>query len=152
MSTRDLGKLSLRTLGRINEMEGKEPYASQKEFNERIVHYRDVPLVELAPGGDSHLVAAENITVSFLTMEPNSCFTIHRHESEQVMIVVSGECDEIVEGKLYHLKEGDVIILPSNVEHGAYICDKRCEVIDIFSPSREDLVAKLKKVYRSVSP
>ena len=127
-------------------MERKEPYASQEEFNRRVVHYLDVPLVELVSGSNSHLVSAENITVSFLTMDPNSYFTTHRHESEQVMIVVDGECDEIVEGKLYHLEKGDVIILPSNIEHGAYISDRGCQAIDIFSPPRKDLVAKLKKL------
>jgi len=130
-------------------MERKEPYASQEEFSKRVTHYPDVPLVELVPGSNSHIVSAENITVSFLTMDPNTHFAPHRHESEQVMVVVDGECDEIVEGKLYHLKKGDVIILPSNIPHGAYIPDKGCKAIDIFSPPRKDLVAKLQKVLSS---
>lgn len=124
----------------------KEPYASQEEFSERVVHYPDVPLVELTAGSNSHIVSVENITVSFLTMDPDSYFPPHHHEPEQVMIVMDGECDEIVEGKLYHLKKGDVIILPSNIEHGAYISDKGCNAIDIFSPPREDFVTKLREV------
>ena len=127
-------------------MERKETYASQEEFNKRVVRYLDVPLVELVPGSNSHLVAAENITVSFLTMNPNTYFSVHHHESEQVMIVVDGEIDEIVEGKLYHLTKGDVIILPPNIKHGGYIGDKGCQAIDIFSPPRWDLVAKLKEL------
>ncbi len=130
-------------------MERKEPYASQEEFSKRVTHYPDVPLVELVPGSNSHIVSAENITVSFLTMAPNSYFAPHRHESEQVMVVVDGECDEIVDGKLYHLKKDDVLILPSNIEHGAYISDKGCKAIDIFSPPRKDIVAKLQKVLSS---
>lgn len=125
-------------------MEGKEPYADQEEFNKRVVHYLDVPSVELAPGSNSHLIFAENVTVSFITMSPNSYFATHRHEPEQVMIVVDGECDEIVDGKLYHLKKGDVLILPSNIKHGAYVSDRGCKAIDVFSPPRKDLVAKLK--------
>ena len=124
----------------------KEPYASQAEFNQRITRYEDIPLVELVPGSNSHIVSAKNITVSFLTMAPNSYFELHHHESEQIMIVVDGECDEIIEGKLYHVKKGDVIILPSNMEHGGYISDKGCQAIDIFSPPRDDMVAKLKSV------
>jgi len=129
-------------------MKRKEPYASQEEFHKRVDHYPDIPLVELVPGSNSHIVPAENITVSFITMDPNSHFATHHHESEQVMIVVDGACDEIVEGKLYHLEKGDVIILPSNIEHGAYISDRGCQAIDIFSPPRKDLVAKLEKVLR----
>lgn len=127
-------------------MERKEPYTSQEEFNKRVAHYLDIPLVELVPGSNSHLVCAKNITVSFITMSPNITTSLHRHESEQIMIVVDGECDEIVDGKLYHLEKGDVLILPSNTEHGAYISDKGCKAIDVFSPPREDLVAKLKEL------
>ncbi|MBA7575750.1 hypothetical protein ES708_17586 [subsurface metagenome] len=127
-------------------MERKEPYASQEKFNKRVVHYSDVPFIELVPGSNSHIVSAENITVSFITMAPNSYFATHCHESEQVMIIVDGECDEIIDGELYCLKKGDVVILPSNKEHGAYISERGCKAIDIFSPLRKDLVAKLKKV------
>ena len=71
---------------------------------------------------------------------------IHRHEQEQIMIVIDGACDEIIEGKLYHLEEGDVVILHSNTEHGGYISERSCRVIDIFCPPRQDYVAKLEAV------
>jgi len=127
-------------------MERKEPYATQEEFDRRVVRYRDVPLIELVSGTKSHIVSAEKMTVSFLTMDPNCYFALHRHESEQIMLVIDGACDEIVEGKIYHLEKGDVIILPPNTEHGGYISDRGCRVIDIFSPPRQDFVAKLKAV------
>ena len=131
-------------------MERKEPYATQEEFNRRVVRYQDVPLIELAPDLNSHIVSAEKITVSFVTTEPNCHLPIHRHESEQIMIVMDGAFDFIFDGKLYHLEKGDVFIIPSNIEHGSYISDRGCRVIDIFSPPRHDLVAKLKAVKRSL--
>jgi quercetin dioxygenase-like cupin family protein len=54
------------------------------------------------------------------------------------MIVVEGEIEEIVKEKSYLLKKGNVIILPSNIEHGGRTLDSPCEIIDIFSPPRED--------------
>jgi len=130
-------------------MEKKEPYASQEEFSKRVVHYPDVPLVELAPGSNSHLVSAVNITLSFITVEPNTYFPPHHHKAEQLIIVIDGACDATVEGKLYPLKKGDVLIIPSNVEHAVYISDKGLKAIEVFSPPREDLVAKLKKALSS---
>ena len=127
-------------------MERKEPYATQEEFNRRVIRYQDVPLIELAPDLNSHIVSAEKITVSFVTTGPNCHLPIHRHESEQIMIVMDGAFDFILDGKLYHLEKGDVMIIPSNIEHGSYISDRGCCVIDIFSPPRHDLVAKLKAV------
>jgi len=130
-------------------MEKKEPYATEEEFNQRVIRYRDVPIVELFPGVKSHIVSTKRMTVNFLTEAPNSQSAIHHHESEQIMIVTDGACDMTVDGKLYHLEEGDVIILPSNLEHGTYVSDRGLRAIDVFSPPRQDIVAKLEEVKKA---
>ena len=122
-----------------------EPRATEEEFKKRIIHYPDVPLVEVAAGSRSHIVPGQNALVSFLTMSPHSHFGVHQHEAEQIMIVVDGYCDEIIEGKLYRVGKGDVIVLPPNVAHGGYALDQPCVVIDIFCPPRQDYLEKAKK-------
>ena len=129
-------------------MEKKELYATEEEFNKRVIRYRNVPIVELFPGVKSHIVSTEKVTLNFLTEAPNCQSGIHHHESEQIMIVTDGALDEIVDGKLYHLEEGDVIIIPSNLEHEAYVSDKGCRIIDVFSPPRQDIVAKLEEAMK----
>ena len=127
-------------------MEKKEPYASQEELSKRVTHYADVPVVELGPGVKVHIVSAERITVTFGTLAPSICAAVHHHENEQMMVIVDGECDFILAGKLYPMKKGDVIIVPSNTEHGAYSSEKGCQFMDIFSPPRQDFVEKLRAV------
>jgi quercetin dioxygenase-like cupin family protein len=126
-------------------MTGKEPYASEEEYKNRVTHYRDVPLTELVPGSQSHLVAGQRALVSFLTMSANSYFPPHHHEAEQIMIVIEGYMDEIIEGKLYRVKKGDVIVLPPNIEHGGRLREVDCQVIDIFSPPRQDYLEKYRR-------
>ena len=122
-----------------------ETYATDEEFNKRVVNYHDVPMTELVPDCYSHIVSGERGLVSFLTMPAQSLFPPHRHEAEQIMIVLEGSLDEIIDGKLYPVKEGDVIILPSNIEHGAQIGEADCKAIDIFVPPRQDYLEKLRK-------
>ena len=124
----------------------KEPYATEKEIKERVIHYNDIPLLELAPGSKTHLIAGEQAVLSILTMSANSYFPIHQHEAEQIMIVLEGHLEHIIDGKIYHVGKGDVVILPSNIPQGAYIGDVDCRVIDIFAPPRQDLVTKAKEV------
>ena len=122
-----------------------EVYATEEERKERVVRYSEIPTWELAPGCMSHLVAGEQAVVSFLTMPANSHFPIHQHEAEQIMIILDGYLDSIIDGKMYRAEKGDVVILPSNVPHGGHIRDVDCKVIDIFAPPRSDLVEKAKK-------
>ena len=131
------------------KMEKKEPYATQEEYSKYVIHYTDVPTLELAPGIKTHIISAEKITLSFASAEPNAQISPHRHENEQIMIVTDGAVDFIIEGKLYRVEKGDVVVLPSNTEHGAYIADKGSRVIDVFSPPRQDFVAKLEEVKKS---
>jgi len=102
----------------------------------------EIPLTELVPGCASHLLSGENMLASFLTMNAGSTFELHSHPEEQIMIVTEGYCDEVVGNKIYHLREGDVIYLPPNIKHGAFIRDVDCKAIDVFSPVRPDYKKK----------
>jgi len=130
-------------------MEKKEPHATKEEYGKYIIRYTDVPTIQLVPGIKTHIVSAEKITLSMASAEPNSQLPPHRHENEQMLIVLDGAIDFIIEGKQYHIEKGDVVVLPSNTEHGGYFTDKGAIVIDVFSPPRYDFVAKLEEVKKS---
>jgi quercetin dioxygenase-like cupin family protein len=121
----------------------KEPVASADEFRSHVIHYPNLPPVELVKGSNSRLVSGEQSMISFLKMDANSYFAPHRHPQEQIMIVLDGSCDEIIEGKRYTVKKGDVIILPPNIEHGAYIGPQDVQVIDVFGYPRSDYLLKM---------
>jgi quercetin dioxygenase-like cupin family protein len=131
-------------------MEKKEPYATQEEYYKSVVRYRNTPVMELAAGAKNYIVSSERMTVSFVTLEPNIRITPHRHEPEQMVIVNDGACDFVVDGKLYHLEEGDVLIIPSNVEHGNYSSERGLRMMEVFSPPRQDMVAKLEELKRGL--
>jgi len=131
-------------------MERKEPYATQEEFNKRIIRYRDIPAVELVPDIKAHILSSERMTAIFTFMPPNSAVPKHQHEHEQIMIIAGGECDQIIDGKLYRLKEGDVVIYASNQAHGTYVSDKGCRTIEFFAPKRQEYMDKLEAVKKSL--
>ena len=133
-------------------MAEREPYATEEEHKKRVVRYEDIPPSELAPGAMSHLVVGEQAVVSILTMPANSHFPVHRHEAEQIMIVLEGNLDHIIDGKRYRVEEGNVVVLPSNIPHGGDIGEVDCRVIDIFAPPRADLIAKAQEAYDKMGP
>lgn len=129
----------------LYSVQAKEPYASVEEYSKYIVNKDSVPWTELVPGANTHLIWGDKVMVSFITMSPWSAFPSHKHEAEQIMIVVDGYMDEMIDGKLYRVKKGDVIVIPSNMPHGGYLYDVPCVVIDVFSPVRPDYIKKTKE-------
>ena len=129
----------------ISPVQAKEPYATAGEYGKYIVNKDSVPWTELVPGANTHLVWGDRVMVSFITMAPWTSFPRHTHEAEQIMIVLDGYMDEMIDGKLYRIKKGDVIRLPSNMPHGGYLYDVPCVAIDIFAPVRPDYIDKTQK-------
>ena len=128
-----------------SKMTPKEPVANAEEFKSHVIHYPDLPPTELVKGSNSRLIAGEQSMISFLKMDAHSYFAPHHHTQEQIMIVLDGYCDEIIEGKLYRVKKGDVVILPPNIVHGAYIGDQDVQVIDVFGEVRSDYLLKMEQ-------
>ena len=104
--------------------------------------YEAVPVTALVEGSNSHLVRGSNVMLSFLTMKAGSVFELHSHPEEQIMVVLEGFCDEVIEDRIYRVGPGDVLRLPPNVRHGAFLREVDCRVIDVFSPPRTDYAAK----------
>jgi len=120
--------------------------ANESEQSATIITYARVPEVQLAPGAMSHIIAGENMTLSIASLKAGSYFPVHTHASmEQIMLVLSGELDAILDRKLYRMKPGDLIRFPAGHEHGAQMIDVDCEIVDIFSPARPDYVEKLRQ-------
>ena len=128
-----------------------EPVATPEEFKARVIHRNDLPATELVKGSNSRLVIGEQAMISFLKMDAHSYFAPHHHPQEQIMIVLEGYCDEIIDGKIFRVQKGDVIVLPPNVEHGAYIGDEDCYAIDIFGSPRGDYMMKMMQLMATMN-
>ena len=125
--------------------------ASEEDFTRHVIKpFIDVPVTELVRGSFSHLVSLKEMTISFIRMNARSVFELHTHPNEQCMIVTEGYCDEIIGSKIYRVKKGDVIYLPANIPHGAFIRDQDCCAIDIFCPSRKDYIKKYISQHASI--
>ncbi len=127
-------------------MERREPIAGKEERDSRVMHIGQGQFADLGSHGAANIICGERIMLSFVDMPADSYADPHRHKDiEQVTIVLKGDADFVVEGKLYPVQEGDVLIFAPDEEHGAYVGREGARVLDVFTPPREDLLAKLRK-------
>jgi quercetin dioxygenase-like cupin family protein len=73
----------------------------------------------------------------YFTLKKNSEIPIHSHKEHQIGYVLSGKLKFLTDNGEFIVVKGDSYLFDSNERHGAKILDDS-EVIDIFSPARND--------------
>lgn len=107
-------------------------------------HWNDVPLEQVKPDLTRRLITGERIMLASVELQRGCIVPQHAHVHEQVSYILRG-CLRLTIGEpateSYDLREGDVMVIPSNVPHAAEaIEDSR--LLDVFSPPREDWLNK----------
>jgi quercetin dioxygenase-like cupin family protein len=116
----------------------------KKRYTYSIKDLPETPLLEDVDNINARFLLGDNILISFFEQPPGVEFPLHEHKSEQVLIVLEGSAEMVIDGELILLKAGDVGIIPPNIQHGSKT-PNGIKGIDIFSPPRESHVELMKK-------
>ena len=87
------------------------------------------------------ICCGEKLHQVYVTLAAGAKLPEHTHVHEQICTCVKGRIRLIVAGKQVEAGPGESIHLPSNIPHAAEV-DVDTEVIDTFSPPREDMLEK----------
>ena len=104
------------------------------------IDWGSVPAEQLAEGIERQMIWGERLMMCRLILQPQVVTAVHSHPHEQMTIVARGRVRFIVDGRDRIASTGDVLLFPSNIPHGATMLDEEVELIDIFSPLREDFL------------
>ena len=104
-----------------------------------------MPEIEAAPGVRLRAIAAGNLMLSYVRIDPQSEAPVHVHDEEQMGIVLSGECTFSLDGQERPMRKGDTYHAPAGVPHGAWTSDGGCEILDIFTPPRSALLELIRQ-------
>ncbi|MEE9553164.1 MAG: cupin domain-containing protein [candidate division Zixibacteria bacterium] len=97
----------------------------------------DLPELKITEGILMRAVTADSMTVAHVKITAGSLLPEHSHPNEQVVNVMEGELELVVDGHAHSLTRGRVMVLPPNIIHsGRAVTD--CLVVDVFHPVRED--------------
>ena len=83
------------------------------------------------------LVTGEREMLAQIYLKKGALVPMHSHESEQMTYVLQGALKFLIAGEEITVREGEVLHIPSWVEHQAEALDDTFE-LDLFSPIRLD--------------
>jgi quercetin dioxygenase-like cupin family protein len=104
--------------------------------------------LNVVPGLVLRPVFGQNMTMSFVYMEPHTVAPVHQHPQEQIGTMIEGSYEFELAGQKRMIRRGDVYVVPPNVPHGAVTHDEPCLALDVFSPPREAFAELMEKALR----
>jgi len=99
-----------------------------------------IPGETISPLISRKIVTGEKEMLVFWTMKAGAHAAAHRHPHEQIFFLLSGTMEFRLGDEKRTCRPGDVGVIPGGVEHEAWF-PVDTEVVDIFSPPREDFLA-----------
>ncbi len=120
--------------------------ADKKQF---VYHINDLPFTPLVEeeGIVTQFILGDNIQISFIQNPPGATFPLHAHDAEQILIMLEGSEEHIIDGQEVHMEAGDVCVHPGGVVHGG-MTKTGFKGIDIFSPPRTDKGGHVERMKR----
>ena len=102
-----------------------------------LIELPQLPVKEIFPGLRARLIHSDRVTHSWVDVDAGAAFPEHQHPHEQIVNVLSGELELVVEGTTYRLTPGQVFVIPPNAKHSGRGITA-CRVLDAFAPTRDD--------------
>ncbi len=93
---------------------------------------------ELLPGVATRTFWGDRMLLSLVDLDPNTTIPLHAHPHEQVGMVLSGTVEFTIAGETRQLGPGHIYIAPGGVEHSVRLGDSACQILEAFSPVREE--------------
>ena len=98
---------------------------------------KDVPSREQMPGMHGKFLHSAAMTFVYWDIDEGAALPRHSHPHEQVVNMLEGEFELVVDGTPHRLKPGDVLAIPGDAPHAGRALT-RCRILDVFHPIRED--------------
>ena len=93
---------------------------------------------ELVPGVVVRTFWGAQMLVSQVGLAAGAIVPAHAHPHEQFGMLLCGELRTTIAGEMQQLKVGSIYIVPGGVEHGVVTGPEGAQLIEAFSPVREE--------------
>jgi unsaturated pyranuronate lyase len=103
----------------------------------RLHRWDEIALEKVTEVISRKIVTGEREMLTQIYLKRGALVPMHKHESEQLTYVLQGALKFLAGGEEVIVREGEVLMIPSWVEHQAEALDDTL-TLDIFSPIRQD--------------
>ncbi len=117
----------------------------------KYVPWHSVELEDLNPLLRRQFVVGEKVMIARVLLKKGCVVPLHSHHNEQVTYILEGALKFGLKDQEITVRAGEVLCIPPNVPHEAVALEDTVD-LDIFTPPREDWIAKTDAYLRCGQP
>jgi quercetin dioxygenase-like cupin family protein len=114
----------------------------------RLYRWDELALEKVTEMISRKIISGTREMIAQVYLKRGALVPTHAHESEQLTCVLQGALRFLVNGEEIIVREGEVLCIPSWVEHQAEALEDTFE-LDVFSPIRQDWLDKTDDYFSS---
>ena len=107
----------------------------------KYVPWNTVELEDLNPLLQRQFVVGESVMLARVLLKKGCVVPRHSHHNEQVTYILEGALKFVLKDREITVRAGEVLCIPPNEPHEAIALEDTVD-LDIFTPPREDWIAK----------
>jgi quercetin dioxygenase-like cupin family protein len=107
----------------------------------KYVPWKSVELENLNPLLQRQFVVGQSVMIARVLLKKGCVVPLHSHHNEQVTYILEGALKFVLKDGEVTVRAGEVLCIPPDVPHEAIALEDTVD-LDIFTPPREDWIAK----------
>jgi len=117
----------------------------------KYVPWSSVELEDMNPLLKRQFVVGQSVMISRVLLKKGCVVPLHSHHNEQVTYILEGALKFALKNQEITVRAGEVLCIPPNMPHEAIAMEDTVD-LDIFTPPREDWIAKTDAYLRGGQP
>ena len=117
----------------------------------KYVPWSSVELEDLNPLLKRQFVVGQSVMISRVLLKKGCVVPLHSYHNEQVTYILEGALKFVLKDQEITVRAGEVLCIPPNMPHEAIAMEDTVD-LDIFTPPREDWIAKTDAYLRGGQP
>jgi quercetin dioxygenase-like cupin family protein len=117
-----------------------DSFRVERNFTMSYYNFTETETKSPAEGVEIRVVPGDKMTLVFFYLAPGAVIPEHSHPHEQIGTILKGSLELSIGEDSRIVVPGQAWVIPSDVPHRGKNLEAPAEIIEVFSPPREDLV------------
>ena len=105
-------------------------------MNRLLINWEEHRVPAPVAGVAAYQLSTQRVTSALFELDPGVSVPEHKHEGDEVGVVLSGEIEVSAGGESHVVRQGESFLIPRGMPHAARTTHAACRLFECYAPKR----------------